>query len=141
MSDETGHDNGKTGGLAGFGADIPELEAERPEPDAEEGASAEAAATAGGRPGSRGAQAAGIEAVMNVNLDVQVVLGECRMPISNLLKLGRGSVIELDQRIGEPVSIVINDRLVARGDLVKLPEDRIGVSLTEIVVEHPASVL
>ncbi|ETX16305.1 flagellar motor switch protein FliN [Roseivivax halodurans JCM 10272] len=82
-----------------------------------------------------------MEAVMNVNLDVQVVLGECRMPISSLLKLGRGSVIELDQKIGEPVSLVINDRLVARGDLVKISEDRIGVSLTEIVLEHPASII
>ena len=111
-----------------FGDDIPELEAERETPP--ETGPAEAAT-----------KASGIEAVMNVNLDVQVVLGECRMPISSLLKLGRGSVIELDQKIGEPVSLVINDRLVARGDLVKISEDRIGVSLTEIVLEHPASLI
>lgn len=110
-----------------FGDDIPELDA-GPEIPAE----AEPAPAA---------KASGIEAVMNVDLDVQVVLGECRMPISSLLKLGRGSVIELDQKIGEPVSLVINDRLVARGDLVKISEDRIGVSLTEIVLEHPASII
>ena len=48
----------------------------------------------------------------------------------------RGSVIELDRRIGEPVDVVINDRLVARGDLVKLDGDRIGVTLTEIVKDY-----
>ncbi|WP_341212430.1 FliM/FliN family flagellar motor switch protein [uncultured Limimaricola sp.] len=77
-----------------------------------------------------------IEAMMNVGLDVQIVLGHARLPIAQLLKFGRGSVIELDKRIGEPVEIVINDRLVARGDLVKLGDARIGVSLTEIVKDY-----
>jgi flagellar motor switch protein FliN/FliY len=74
--------------------------------------------------------------MLNVGLNVQIVLGQTRMPISQLLKLSRGSVIELDKKIGEPVDIVINDRLVARGDLVKLDEDRIGVSLIEIVKDY-----
>ena len=69
-------------------------------------------------------------------MDVQIVLGHARLPISQLLKFGRGSVIELDKRIGEPVEVVINDRLVARGDLVKLGDARIGVSLTEIVKDY-----
>ena len=77
-----------------------------------------------------------IEAMLNVDLRVQVILGHARMPIAQLLKLSRGSVIELDRRIGEPVDVVINDRLVARGDLIKLEGDRIGVSLTEIVKDH-----
>ncbi|MEC7297791.1 MAG: flagellar motor switch protein FliN [Pseudomonadota bacterium] len=77
-----------------------------------------------------------IDAMMNVGLNVQIVLGKTRMPISQLLKLSRGSIIELDKKIGEPVDIVINDRLVARGDLVKLDEDRIGVSLIEIVKDY-----
>ena len=63
-----------------------------------------------------------IEAMLNVDLRVQVILGHARMPISQLLKLSRGSVI--------------NDRLVARGDLVKLDDDRIGVTLTEIVKDY-----
>ena len=58
------------------------------------------------------------------------------MPIAQLLKLTRGSVIELDKKIGDPVEVMINDRLVARGDLVKLPGDRLGVSLTEIVKDY-----
>ncbi|MGX9855022.1 FliM/FliN family flagellar motor switch protein [Limimaricola variabilis] len=77
-----------------------------------------------------------IEAMLNVGLDVQIVLGHARLPISQLLKFGRGSVIELDKKIGEPVEVMINDRLVARGDLVKLGEARIGVSLTEIVKDY-----
>lgn len=77
-----------------------------------------------------------IEAMLHVDLRVQVILGHARMPISQLLKLSRGSVIELDRRIGEPVDVVINDRLVARGDLIKLEGDRIGVTLTEIVKDY-----
>jgi flagellar motor switch protein FliN/FliY len=88
--------------------------------------------------GSAGLGGAGrnIDAMLNVGLNVQIVLGHSRMPIANLLKLSRGSVIELDKRIGEPVDVVINDRLVARGDLVKLDGERIGVSLTEIVKDY-----
>jgi flagellar motor switch protein FliN len=107
---------------------FPELEA----PDA-----GSAAAVAGAAPKS--AQSGrSIEALLNVDLRVQVILGHARMPISQLLKLTRGAVIELDRRIGEPVDVVINDRLVARGDLVKLDNDRIGVTLTEIVHDYVA---
>ena len=80
----------------------------------------------------------GVDAVLNVNLSVQVVLGESRMPIADLLKLGRGSVIDLDKKIGEPVDLVINNRLVARGDLVKTSGEQIGVTLTEIVKDYVA---
>ncbi|GHD99272.1 flagellar motor switch protein FliN [Defluviimonas sp. 20V17] len=77
-----------------------------------------------------------INAMLNVGLNVQIVLGHARMPISQLLSLSRGSVIELDKKIGEPVDVMINDRLVARGDLVKVGENRIGVTLTEIVKDY-----
>lgn len=83
-----------------------------------------AAAVAGGR---------NIDALLNVRLDVRVVLGRSRMPISELLELSKGSVIELDRKVGDPVDIMINDRMVARGDLVKVQGDRIGVALREIV--------
>lgn len=83
-----------------------------------------------------GGKGRNIDAMFNVGLNVQIVLGHSRMPISQLLKLSRGSVIELDKKIGEPVDVVINDRLVARGDLVKLSGDRLGVSLTEIVKDY-----
>lgn len=77
-----------------------------------------------------------INAMLNVALNVQIVLGQSRMPIAQLLSLSRGSVIELDKKIGEPVDVMINDRLVARGDLVKVGENRIGVTLTEIVKDY-----
>ncbi|MCU4654322.1 FliM/FliN family flagellar motor switch protein [Roseibacterium sp. SDUM158016] len=75
----------------------------------------------------------GIEAMLNVQMDVQVVLGHARMPIAEVLKLGRGSVVDLDRRIGDMVDIVVNDMLVARGNLVQTEGDRIGVTLTEIM--------
>jgi flagellar motor switch protein FliN len=77
-----------------------------------------------------------IDAMLNVDLQVQIVLGRSRMPISQLLKLTRGSIIELDKKIGDPVEVMVNNRLVARGDLVKLADDRLGVSLTEIVKDY-----
>ena len=80
----------------------------------------------------------GINAMLNVGLDVQIVLGHARMPISRLLELTRGSIVELNRKIGAPVDLMVNDRLVARGDLVKVGEDRLGVSLTQIVKDHAA---
>ncbi len=77
-----------------------------------------------------------IEAKLNVPMDIQILLGTSRMPVSQILSLGRGAVIELDKKIGEPVEVVVNDRVVARGDLVKVSGDRIGVTLTEIVREY-----
>ncbi|MGY3439985.1 FliM/FliN family flagellar motor switch protein [Marinovum sp. KMM 9879] len=101
-------------------------ESEAPTETGSETPSSEATA----RPAKSGS---GIDAMLNVGLDVQIVLGRARMPIAQLLKLSRGSIIELDKSIGQPVEVVISDRLVARGNLVKLDDDRLGVSLTEIV--------
>lgn len=66
---------------------------------------------------------------------MQVVLGSTSMPVANLLKLGRGAVIPLDHRVGEPVDVVVNGRVVARGEVVVVEDDtsRFGVSLTEVV--------
>ena len=77
-----------------------------------------------------------IDAMLNVGMNIQIVLGYSRMPISDLLTLSRGSVIELDKKIGEPVDIIINQSLVARGDLIKVGDNRIGISLTEIVKNY-----
>jgi len=74
-----------------------------------------------------------INALLNVKLDVRVVLGRSRMPISELLELTRGSVVELDRKVGDPVDIMINDRVVAQGELVKVSGDYIGVALREII--------
>jgi flagellar motor switch protein FliN/FliY len=80
-----------------------------------------------------GSDAKSMDAIFGVKLNVRVVLGTSRMRISELLNLTKGSVIELDRRVGEPVEIMINDRTVARGDLVRVQEDMLGVALREII--------
>ena len=74
-------------------------------------------------------------AILDIPLSVQVVLGGTSMPVASLMKLGRGAVIPLDHRVGQPVDIVVNGRVIARGDMTVRAEDeaRLGVSLTEIV--------
>jgi flagellar motor switch protein FliN/FliY len=79
--------------------------------------------------------AMGLGAILDIPLSVQVVLGGTSMPVANLMKLGRGAVIPLDHRVGQPVDIVVNGRVIARGDMTVIEgeTDRLGVSLTEIV--------
>ncbi len=79
-----------------------------------------------------------IDAMLNVGMNIQIVLGYSRMPIADLLNLSRGSVIELDKKIGESVDVIVNQSLVARGDLIKVGDNRIGISLTEIVKDYIA---
>lgn len=73
-----------------------------------------------------------LEAVYDVPVNVSVVLGKTTMQVNQLLKLGRGAVVELDRKVGEPIDILVNNRLVARGEIVVV-EDRIGVTMTEIM--------
>ncbi len=73
-----------------------------------------------------------LEAVFDVPVKVSAVLGQARMQVSDLLKLGQGTVLELDRKVGEAIDIYVNDRLVARGEVV-LVEDRLGVTMTEII--------
>ena len=75
---------------------------------------------------------ADLEAVYDVPVQVSAVLGKATLQISQLLKLGRGAVVELDRKVGEAIDIYINDRLVARGEVVVV-EDRLGVTMTEII--------
>ena len=72
-------------------------------------------------------------AVYDIPVTVNVVLGKATMQVSQLLKLGRGAVIELDRKIGEAIDIYVNNRLVARGEVVMVGENRLGVTMTEIV--------
>ena len=55
------------------------------------------------------------------------------MQVSQLLKLGRGAVVELDRKLGEAIDIYVNNRLVARGEIVMVDDNRLGVTMTEIV--------
>jgi flagellar motor switch protein FliN/FliY len=76
-----------------------------------------------------------LDAILSIPVNVQVVLGSTSMPVAALMKLGRGAVISLDQKVGDPVNIVVNGRVVARGEMVVVDEEssRFGVSLIEIV--------
>ncbi|MCF6343549.1 MAG: flagellar motor switch protein FliN [Devosiaceae bacterium] len=76
--------------------------------------------------------AADLEAVFDVPVRVSVVLGRTKMPISSLLNMNVGTVVELDRQVGEAIDIHVNDRLVARGEIV-LVEDKLGVTMTEII--------
>lgn len=76
--------------------------------------------------------AADLEAVFDVPVQVSAVLGRARMDVGELLKLGPGNVLELDRKVGEAIDIYVNDRLVARGEVV-LVEDKLGVTMTEII--------
>jgi flagellar motor switch protein FliN len=73
-----------------------------------------------------------LELLLDVPLQVTVELGRSRMTIQELLSLGPGSVIELDKMAGEPLDIVVNDRLVARGEAVVV-NDKFGIRITDIV--------
>ena len=83
----------------------------------------------GGEP-TRGA--ADLEAVFDVPVQVSAVLGRTRMDIGDLLRLGPGTVLELDRKVGEAIDIYVNNRLVARGEVV-LVEDKLGVTMTEVI--------
>jgi flagellar motor switch protein FliN/FliY len=81
------------------------------------------------------AQGRNLEMVMRIPVTVKVVLGAATMPVANLVNLGRGAVIPLDRRVGEPVDVVVNGRIVARGEVVVVDENtsRFGIKLTEVV--------
>jgi len=73
-----------------------------------------------------------LEAVYDIPVQVSAVLGKSTMEVSRLLRLGRGAVIELDRKVGEAIDIYVNNRLVARGEVVVL-EERLGITMTEII--------
>ena len=87
---------------------------------------------------SGGRSAADFAAVYDVPVNIQAVLGRSSMQVSSLLRLTRGSVIELDRKVGEAIDIYVNDRLVARGEVVVV-DGRLGVTMTEIIREGDAA--
>ncbi|MHA1567209.1 MAG: flagellar motor switch protein FliN [Alphaproteobacteria bacterium] len=120
--------------------ELNELEAEAPAQDPET-ASAESSAESSAGPSTevdethdeRSERIAGeLEAVYDIPVQVSAVLGKCTMQVSQLLKLGRGAVVELDRKVGEAIDIYVNNRLVARGEVVVVDE-RLGVTMTEII--------
>jgi flagellar motor switch protein FliN/FliY len=73
-----------------------------------------------------------LEAVYDIPVQVSAVLGKSTMEVARLLRLGKGAVVELDRKVGEAIDIYVNNRLVARGEVVVL-EDRLGITMTEII--------
>ncbi|MFC5066515.1 flagellar motor switch protein FliN [Flaviflagellibacter deserti] len=73
-----------------------------------------------------------LEAVFDVPVSVSAVLGRTKIEVGDLMNLRPGAVLELDRRVGEAIDIYVNDRLVARGEVV-LVEEKLGVTMTEII--------
>ena len=111
----------KSGSMADF--DLQELGEGAGEEDYLDARAAELMAPTGARD---------LEAVYEIPVQVAAVLGKASMQVSQLLKLGRGAVVELDRKVGEAIDIYVNNRLVARGEVV-LVDDKLGVTMTEII--------
>ncbi len=109
-------------------------ESKVPLPDLERGDTQvdDAASLAPSEPDSITRGAADLEAVFDVPVQVSAVLGRARMEVGDLLRLGPGAVLELDRKVGEAIDIYVNNRLVARGEVV-LVEEKLGVTMTEII--------
>ena len=75
--------------------------------------------------------------VFDVPVNISAVLGKAHMSVAQLLKLNAGSVLELDRKVGEAIDIYVNNRLVARGEVV-IVDDRLGVTMTEIIKSEDA---
>lgn len=108
-------------------ADLDQDAQDAPQDDEQADHSAEA-----GDPAKAPTNAKELEAVYDIPVQVSAVLGKASMQVSQLLKLGRGAVVELDRKVGEAIDIYVNNRLVARGEVVVV-EDRLGVTMTEII--------
>lgn len=73
-----------------------------------------------------------IEAVYDVPITLSAVIGTTKMLVSDLLKLTRGSVVELERRLGDPVDIYVNNRLIAKGEVVSV-DDKLAITMTEVI--------
>lgn len=73
-----------------------------------------------------------LNAIYDIPVQVSAVLGKSTMQVSQLLKLGRGAVVYLDRKVGEPIDVYVNNRLVARGEVI-IVDDKLGITMTEIV--------
>jgi flagellar motor switch protein FliN len=117
---------------------MPETKDQNPDPFNEmtpaavEGSSGDAATARAESAASGPRSTQELDAVYDIPVQVSAVLGRATMEVNQLLKLGRGAVVELDRKVGEAIDIYVNNRLVARGEVVVV-EDRLGVTMTEIV--------
>ena len=82
--------------------------------------------------GAEDKSAADLSPVFDVPVNISAVLGRANLSVSQLLQLGSGSILELDRKVGEAIDIYVNNRLVARGEVV-IVDERLGVTMTEII--------
>jgi len=73
-----------------------------------------------------------LDLILDIPLDVSAELGKVKMLVNDLLQLGQGSVIELNKPVGDPIEIYINDKLIARGEVVVV-DDKFGIRVTDII--------
>ncbi|RDI39568.1 flagellar motor switch protein FliN/FliY [Gluconacetobacter liquefaciens] len=103
-------------------------------------AAAATPAAAAAEPADKDATTVGasqMEAVYDIPVKITAVIGTATMPVSQLLRLGRGAVVELNKKLGEAVDIYANNRLIARGEVVVVDDNHIGVTMTEILSSTP----
>jgi flagellar motor switch protein FliN/FliY len=86
-----------------------------------------------GEPAETSGSKADLQAIYDIPVTVSAVLGKATMQVSQLLKLGRGAVVELDRKLGEAIDIYVNNRLIARGEVVMVDDNRLGITMTEII--------
>ena len=114
------------------GLELADLDAEQPEAPPRKDDNDDSIGSAMTDMGDLPLSAKDLEAVYDIPVQVSAVLGKTTMAVSSLLKLGRGAVVRLDRKVGEAIDIYVNNRLVARGEVVVV-EDRLGVTMTEII--------
>ena len=114
------------------GLELADLDAEQPEAPPRKDDNDDSIGSAMTDMGDLPRSAKDLEAVYDIPVQVSAVLGKTTMAVSSLLKLGRGAVVRLDRKVGEAIDIYVNNRLVARGEVVVV-EDRLGVTMTEII--------
>lgn len=106
---------------------------------AEQAAPATPSAEVGEQDAKANAASEQMEAMYEIPVKITAIIGTATMPVNQLLKLGRGAVVELDRKLGEAVDIYANNRLIARGEVVVVDDNHIGVTMTEILSSSPAA--
>ncbi len=101
--------------------------------EAEKPAEAPAAAPPAAKPAVIGPEDKKLEMILDIPLSLSVEMGRSKMLINDLLQLGQGSVIELTKLVGEPLDVLVNDKLIAKGEVVVVNNEKFGIRLTEVI--------
>jgi flagellar motor switch protein FliN/FliY len=115
--------------------ELSELQGQQARQGPDEGGAERGPVAHAARPGALPAarpEGADLHAVYDIPVQISAVLGKATMPVSQLLRLGRGAVVALDRKVGESIDILVNNRLVARGEVV-IVDEHLGVTMTEII--------